>query len=969
MDLIKRNKERSFFAILTFILSGLVYLSTVAPTVSFWDCGEFIATAYTLGVPHPPGSPLFLLIGRFFSMLPIGTDIAYRVNLISVLTSALAVMLLFLITVLFTKKWITPNTKMNKLALYGGAFIGAMTFAFTDSHWFNAVEAEVYSFSTFLTALVVWLVLVWEEKSDKPGHERYILLIAYIIGLALGIHLLNLLAVFFIALIVYFKKFKVTSLWWLFSDVIIGVAIVGIIFLIMLQIQVSFMWQALVTLGLFVGGYVYFYKKTENQRLSEHFRNVLMAVGASAVFLVINNGVIRGFPKIADLWGIWAVGLTIIILFGATALMIKSKHRIIALALMSLILIVVGYSSYTTIFIRSNQNPIIDENDPETTERAVAYLEREQYGRRSFTDIFDRKVWKPEADNKWKGKGGWNYFIKYQVNKMYIRYFNWQFIGRGPSTAKHVLPYGANSNEDGVNFFQFGLPLPFIIGFFGLLAHFKRDEKNALSVLSLFLFTGIMIVLYLNQDDPQPRERDYSYVGSFFTFSIWIGIGVSELLRIVSKFKRIKANNTLSYITAVVLFLALPVNLLFANYSSHSRKGNFVAWDYSYNILQTCEKDGIIFTNGDNDTFPLWYLQEVEGIRKDVRIVNLSLLNTHWYIRQLRDNEPKIKIGNLSDADIDKLSVMRWEEKTVKLSPPPGSDSKPIEWKLKPTIMGQGIRVQDLMIWQIIEQNRWEKPIYFAVTVSPGNKIGLDKYLQMDGLAFSLKPYKVKKRINVEKMKHNILDVYQYRNLNNPDVHFNRNVRKLVGNYRSGFFQLAIDYLYAGKQSEMLDILDSMAVRMPESVLPIRSEDIDLQLGMLYNEGRKAAGPKQIGEGKEVESHKEIDAPGLEERLERLLNRKNVPLNKKLKYASVYSRELGDNQRAIEILEPIIRSYPKNVEVVSLLVNCYRELEKYSDAVSLLDGWLQSFPNDKQAALMRDQFKQKLEEVSIDTSK
>ena len=426
MELLKNNREKIVLAILCFILSWIVYMDTIAPTVSFWDCGEFIATAYTLGVPHPPGSPLYLLIGRVFSMLPIGEDIAYRVNLMSPLASAFAVMFLFLIIVKLLKSWGKPIQPLQKLAVYGGAFVGAMTFAFTDSHWFNAVEAEVYAYSTFLTAIVVWLILVWEEKADQPGHERYLLIIAYIVGLAIGIHLLNLLAIFFIALIIYFKRTKTIKIGWLVVDIIIGVVAVSLLFVFWRAIfGKSFPAQAIFTLTSFTGIYLYLLRQGQNQRLKDHSRNVIMAFAASAAFLVINGGVIRGLPKIADSFGVYAVGVAILLVFAITIWAIRRKSHIISVALMALILIIVGYSSYATIFIRSSQNPSIDENDPETTHQAVAYLEREQYGRRSFTDIFNRRVWKPEADYRWKNKSVWSYFWNYQIKEMYIRYFNW----------------------------------------------------------------------------------------------------------------------------------------------------------------------------------------------------------------------------------------------------------------------------------------------------------------------------------------------------------------------------------------------------------------------------------------------------------------------------------------------------------------------------------------------------------------
>lgn len=931
MKIFKNNKEKVILALLTFLLSWIVYMDTIAPTVSFWDCGEFIATSYILGVPHPPGSPLYLLLGRFFSLLPIGNDIAYRVNLMSPLVSAFAVMFLFLIIVQLLKGWGKPVNTVQKFAVYGGAFIGAMTFAFTDSHWFNAVEAEVYAFATFLTAIVVWLILFWEQRADQPGHERYLLIIAYIMGLAISIHLLNLLAIFFIALIIYFKRTKIPNIGWLVLDVIIGVAVVSLVFLFWRAlIAKSFPAQTVMTLLSFGGLYLYMYRKAASERLKEHCKTVIMAMIASGAFLVINGGVIRGLPKIADKFGLFALGITIVIVFLATAWAIRKKHHIVSLALMSLVLIIVGYSSYSTIFIRSHQNPAIDENDPETTHQAVAYLEREQYGRREFTDIFDRKVWKPEADYKWKGKSGWNYFWNYQIKKMYIRYFNWQFIGRD----------GA-----GVNPFQFLLPFPFLVGLYGLLIHFNKDKQKALSVLALFLFTGLMIVLYLNQDDPQPRERDYSYVGSFFAFAIWIGIGATALISHLTELKPAKLRKPLVYAVTVLLLIALPVNVLVANYHEHSRKGNYVAWDYSWNLLQSCEPNGIIFTNGDNDTFPVWYMQEVEGVRKDVRVVNLSLLNTPWYIKQLKNNEPKVKIG-LSDETIDNLGVMPFKKQKIKISPPPGSNLEPMEWEMKPTIMGQGIRVQDIMILQILEANRWEKPIYFATTVSPSNRLGMDKYLQMQGLVFQVYPEEVK-RTDPDKIEQNLLNLYRYRNLNNPKVHFNETITKLIGNYRAAFFQLAIDRYYAGDKEKMVALLDSMEARMPEDILPIGNEETSLQLGMLYKEGGR---PEE-----------------LEKRLEKFMQKAVVSDEDKIRYATIYYQYLQNVDKALELIEPIYARNQENVELISLLIRLYEEQENYQAATQLLDNWLALNPNDKGAEAMRDKYRAQIPEINTDS--
>ncbi|MQY64474.1 MAG: DUF2723 domain-containing protein, partial [Calditrichaeota bacterium] len=587
------HKVNRLIAGFIFLFSFLLYLKTMAPTTSFWDCGEFIATAYIMGVPHPPGSPLFLLVGRLFSILPLFGDIGARVNIISPIASALAVMLLYLIIVRLVVMWRGEVVSLtDAIVTYGSAAVGALTFMVTDSHWFNAVEAEVYATSTFLTAFTVWLILRWSQseglssgKDKKKSHLHYILLLAYLLGLAAGIHLLNLLALPFIALIIYFRRWEFT---W-----------IGLMITVALTL---------------------------------------------ATYMVIHLGVIKGLPQLALAAGLPAVALAIIALLVAAVWAIRQRKRNASIILTSLLLVVVGYSTYATIFIRSQHDPSIDENDPETIRQAVAYLEREQYGDWS---IMDRARWTPETQHRYNSVGDfvWNY----QVKKMYIRYFLWQFAGRGPSGSGGVSPYGATSAEDGVDWFQFGLPLALLLGFFGLGYHMVKNWKHGLAVLALFAATGLMVILYLNQPDPQPRERDYSFVGSFLAWSIWIGIGATGLLELLSKrvkeisLKRITLSGAL-----VVLLIIIPGVMLFASYHQHDRTGNYVAWDYSYNLLNSCKENGILYTNGDNDTFPLWYLQEVEGIRKDVRVVNLSLLNTDWYIRQLRDFEPRIPLS-LSD--------------------------------------------------------------------------------------------------------------------------------------------------------------------------------------------------------------------------------------------------------------------------------------------------------------------------------
>ena len=435
-----------------------------------------------------------------------------------------------------------------------------------------------------------------------------------------------------------------------------------------------------------------------------------------AVFFIIHNIIIKGMPKIADLIGVGFTALLIIAIFVATIMAISNKQKLMSVGLTSMVLVLIGYSTYAMIFIRSNQNPSIDENDPETVEAFISYLEREQYGDvgmlpRRFKGIppIHEVVGYPEGPNRefsglqrrdysrHQSDKQWQFFWDYQIRKMYNRYFLWQFVGRGPSTDPGVIRMGAKNSEDGINVTQFGIPLAFILGILGMFYHAYRDDKMAFSVMSLFIMTGYAIIIYLNQDDPQPRERDYSYVGSFFAFSVWIGVGTAAISEWITKYvKDGDLSKRLISLAVVLQIIFVPLVMANSNYHSHSRSGNFVAWDYSYNLLQSCGPNGVIFTNGDNDTFPLWYLQEVEKVRTDVAVVNLSLLNTPWYIKQWRDKRPKeTSFITLSDLQIDRLtsSLQRWEKQKVQVPVynDPKNDKGYIEWEMRPTYQGQAL--------------------------------------------------------------------------------------------------------------------------------------------------------------------------------------------------------------------------------------------------------------------------------------
>mgnify|MGYP003322488703 CR=1 FL=1 len=459
-----------------------------------------------------------------------------------------------------------------------------------------------------------------------------------------------------------------------------------------------------------------------------------------------------------------------------------------------------------------------------------------------------------------------NFLWNYQIKKMYIRYFLWQFAGKGKSEDPFVANVGATSNEDGVDWRQFGLPIALIMGLIGFGYHFRKNKKDAFSLLVLFLMTGIAIIFYLNQDAPQPRERDYAYVASFMTFSIWIGLGVYAFTNFITESlleKSIKLKA--SYLMIVLFILFMPCRMLIANYHEHDRTGNYIAWDMAYNMLQTCEPNSILFTNGDNDTFPLWYLQEVEKIRTDVIVANLSLLNTPWYVDQLKERYKDKAFIKMSYQEIQNLDFKRWESKTISINAPKDENNElgKIEWELKPTYLDVALRIQDLMVLRIINDNNWQRPIYFGVTVAPTSMLNLDDYLQMEGLAYRL-VNNSNEVINQNKMSDNLLTFvgenswfldydsnknnsvnksfskdyqrgYIYRNLANEDVYVDPQLGRLVQNYRTGFVRLSISHYLDKNFQKAESTLLKMEEIMPSSVIPIPSKQLQYQIAQVYN--------------------------------------------------------------------------------------------------------------------------------------
>ena len=841
-----------------FVYALVLYVMTMAPTASFWDAGEFIAIAHGLQVSHPPGAPFYMLVGRLFSMFVPAAYVSLAVNMVSVFASALTVLLTYWIIVRLVKEWQgNPEawTTPQRITAITGGIVGACTFAVTDSFWFNAVEAEVYALSMFFTAAVVWLIMRWsdqarhEEKMLRGGQHpfglqanRYLVLIAYLFGLAIGVHLLNLLALFFCALIFFFVEFDRPA-WtergkpeWL-----------------------SFKrWQGIVLAG---------------------------AV-ASVAFLLVYPIIIQKLPA-------WAgqTGWPMTVLFGVLGVVVfgvyysqKRGMQVVNLVALSVLMVLIGYSTYALIFIRSASNPPIDENDPETPEAIVSYLTREQYGATPLltgpafndrtkrvenqTKTFPRR-YSPQPSH-WRYYARYNsdlsFFWQYQVGHMYVRYFLWNFSGKESDIQDSRAITGFRF-IDGPYEHYFQTPsehasrnkyfaLPLLLGLLGMMFHFSRDWRRAFSVLILFLVTGVGIILYLNQTPMQPRERDYSYVASFFAFSLWVGLGATGVLQLVLESMQKSApavQRTALLGLGAVLFLAVPGWMAVENYDDHDRSGRYVAPDYAYNMLMSLDDDAIVFTNGDNDTFPLWYAQEVEGVRRDVRVVNLSLLNTPWYVRQLKNQASRESAPlpiSLRDETIDQLGLMEWRPQTIPLPVDKeqllGSSEvyvaredvdkieSPMEWTLRGRPFGrdpntgEDINVlygADFAALDILRTNAaqgWTRPIYFAVTVSPDGQLDLQNYFQLEGQAFRIVPIKHDEPLGrvVPSLTPERLLRFRFTNLNNPDVYYDENIRRMVDNYRNVFAQTAVKLSEVGQNEKAVALLDTLMAGVPFETIP-----------------------------------------------------------------------------------------------------------------------------------------------------
>jgi len=832
-----------------FVISAIVYFMTVQPSVSFWDCGEFIAASYYLQVPHPPGAPLFLLIGRLFMMVPFVENLGLRMNTVSILSSAFTIMFLYFVIVKLINFYrnAKPSNLFEAISCYGAAFVGAMTYAFTDTFWFNAVEAEVYAISTFFVAFITWLMLLWYEKADETGNERILLLIAFIIGLSSGVHLLSVLAILTIILVIYFKKYEVT--------------------------QKSFIIMGII--------------------------NVL-------AFWAVYPGIIKYFPKLLAAVGGNNITMKLFIIVAFIAILIygiywakQNSHPIAFLGITSLFLIFMGYTSYTMVIIRSNAYPPMNENEPDTINEFVYYINREQYG--DFPIFKRRYSQEPHQQGIYTNySSDMDFMWRYQIDHMFNRYLYWNFIGREGDVQDAKSMWFGKPNDsfvgDESKFPNRYYGIPLLLGLFGLYYHFRRDWKLAASILSLFLLMGILTALYQNQQQPQPRERDYFYVGAFFMYAIWIGIAVSGLIELAKE--KLKSENLSKIFAFGIVGIALvvvPLNMAIQNWDDHDRSDNWIPWDFSYNILQSCEPNSILFTNGDNDTFPLWYLQDVEGVRRDIRIVNLSLANTDWYVKQAKNEMPygaeKVPIS-FSDEQISRLQPIQFNPQNISV---PVSKEVAEKFGVKDTSVLQtgkmtflmrhtiesgeikAIRIQDIVVRNIIEtnaKNGWTRPIHFAVTCSDDSRIGLDDYSTMQGLTYLITPAKQKGRfenINVNIMNASLFNEpadyntsyqpgFKFRGLREGIIYLDENQRRMMMNYRNSFLRLAVYHIYdANDHAKAVDVLDKMEEVIPRSFVPIDYRVLS-DIGSLYKQAGRTDRFIDISKDVEEQALKSLEA-------------------------------------------------------------------------------------------------------------
>ena len=856
--------------IAVFLCSLGLYLKTMAPTVSFWDTGEFIASSYILGVPHPPGAPLYVLIGRVFSMLPFG-EVAWRIVLMSVLSSALAIWCAYLTAAALARRALGGHALRSfgdsrDVSVAIGSVVASLSLAVSYTMWFNATEAEVYGYSILFAALGVWLIVYWDGTQHGASNDRWLFLLAYLFGLGGGIHMLCLLTIPSLLILAWFADEKLRRL----VFVIVGAGLWGLFYLtIFADYPESAKLIALLAAAAAIVLHAYVWMSHPGLRptvigLAATGAAVVLAAAASDVETPAGFAMLVGGAGLA--WHLY-----------------RTDRRALAILVGCALLFALGYSTYLALFIRSGLNPAIDENDPETWAAFLGFLNREQYG----TDSMLLSMLEPRASRV------------YQLWHQQMKYFLQQFPF--PLLSGDVKFRWAT--QDVVHVISVSI-IPYALGVGGLIWHGVRDWRRFAAIAVVFIVMGLGLSLYLNMQDPQPRERHYVFGGMFYAFALWMGLGWTGLVELVRTRLALRRH---AVVGLACLGLLIPLGIGAKLYHIEDRTGDHIAYDYAYNLLQTCEPNSILFTNGDNDTFPLWFLQEVEGIRTDIRVVNLSLLNTNWYIKQLRDREPKIDLklrdsyidSTLTDTQSVDLAKRMWRE-PLKSQIAGEMKRLGLDVELSPPPEYAAMRVQDFMIIAILKWNAWKRPIYFALTVGPENKIGLQPHLRLMGMTSKLVP-ETGIPNSREALRTNLYEVYRYRGVSDESVFKDPNATRLLGNYRACVLTLADIYREEGRVTEVEELFE-----WADDTL-LRSWEFLYSAGEFYRE------MGQLPEGAEL-----LERAG-DELMKAYGNQSTATYYNAMGIANVLFDAYGESERAERLYRKVMAREPVKYEA-------YREL-------------------------------------------
>ncbi|HAQ38178.1 MAG TPA: DUF2723 domain-containing protein [Saprospirales bacterium] len=906
---------------LVFIIAMVVYYFSAERTGSLWDCGEFILGAFKMQVVHPPGAPLFVLIGSLFAhgadaLSSNPSDIAFAVNLMSGLFTAFAAMLVAMTTMILARLMMAGRegtlTNAQVISLGAAGLVAGLATAFSTSIWFSAVEGEVYAMSTFFTALTVWGAFKWYSLPDTKNTDRWLLFSVFVAGLSVGVHLLSILAFPVLALLYYYKKYTRHTITGIIYSLLAGAGLI------------------IFTLKFVIAGIPWLWTKFELPLVN-------------SLGLPFHSGLI---PTILVVAGVLYFGLR----YAA-----RKGNYMFHLLTLSAMLVTIGFSLVGVVVIRANADTPVNMNVPSDAFRLLPYLNREQYGERDLLygphfdaqyvsfekedrygrvgdkyEVVDEKITpvynksdkmlfprigasemgRPDMYRAWLNKRSGkptmgdniNFFIRYQINWMYVRYFMWNFVGRQNGDQGYFSSDISSGNwESGIKFIDEAklhksdrMPdkmkndpsknhyyfLPLIFGLIGLFYHAKKRKKDFFALFTLFLITGLGIIIYSNQPPNEPRERDYVLVGSFFTFAIWIGLAVPAIVEMIRE-KWSLQQPILAGITALVVLTA-PAIMGFENFDDHSRMHHYAARDYASNFLNSCAPNAIIFTYGDNDTYPLWYAQEVEGIRRDVRVVNLSLIAVDWYIDKLRSkvnesapikltipssairgskrnnmpfyNQPEERLKQAMDVNTVLRfmgsenpisgSTMSFEsyiptqnmfipvdkKRAIASGWISAEDSEKIVDRINISFSKSYLTKDDIAVLDVIASNIYDRPIYFAVTCKNDKLLGLNDYMQMEGLGLRIIPVKTPSnpslqifgsgRADAEAIYENVMTKWRWGNFDKVDTYISPSYSAGINAMKMAMYRGADEFLRKEDTKKALDLANKYFEAFPDFNFP-----------------------------------------------------------------------------------------------------------------------------------------------------